>query len=208
MPPTPRSRPWPPTCARPTSGPCASNLPKAVHVFDHFHVIKLFNDKLSAFRRELYRQLDRRPDQRKLLKGTRWLLLKNPENLDPQRNETATLAGRLGPQHAVDASPTTSRRICGKSGSKPNKATARRVLGRLDSPRRGFGHPHACSSSPAPWRSTATASWPIYDYRISTGPLEGINNKIQTMKRQAYGFRDSRVLQTQNPRPSTKQNTL
>ena len=29
-----------------------------------------------------------------------------------------------------------------------------------------------------------------YDYRISTGPLEGINNKIKTMKRQAYGFRD------------------
>ena len=32
------------------------NLPRAVHVFDHFHVIKLFNDKLSAFRRELYHQ--------------------------------------------------------------------------------------------------------------------------------------------------------
>ena len=27
-------------------------------------------------------------------------------------------------------------------------------------------------------------------YRISTGPLEGTNNKIKTMKRQAYGFRD------------------
>ena len=29
-----------------------------------------------------------------------------------------------------------------------------------------------------------------YSYRISTGPLEGTNNKIKTMKRQAYGFRD------------------
>jgi transposase len=29
-----------------------------------------------------------------------------------------------------------------------------------------------------------------YDYPISTGPSEGTNNKIQTMKRQAYGFRD------------------
>jgi len=29
-----------------------------------------------------------------------------------------------------------------------------------------------------------------YDYPISTGPLEGTNNKIKTMKRQAYGFRD------------------
>ena len=29
-----------------------------------------------------------------------------------------------------------------------------------------------------------------FDYPISTGPLEGTNNKIKTMKRQAYGFRD------------------
>ena len=29
-----------------------------------------------------------------------------------------------------------------------------------------------------------------YDYPISTGPLEGTNNKIQLMKRQAYGYRD------------------
>ena len=29
-----------------------------------------------------------------------------------------------------------------------------------------------------------------YEYPISTGPLEGTNNKIKTMKRQAYGFRD------------------
>jgi transposase len=29
-----------------------------------------------------------------------------------------------------------------------------------------------------------------YDHPISTGPLEGSNNKIKTMKRQAYGFRD------------------
>ncbi len=29
-----------------------------------------------------------------------------------------------------------------------------------------------------------------YDHPISTGPLEELNNKIKTMKRQAYGFRD------------------
>jgi transposase len=30
-----------------------------------------------------------------------------------------------------------------------------------------------------------------YEYPISTGPLEGTNHKIKTMKRQAYGFRDN-----------------
>ena len=29
-----------------------------------------------------------------------------------------------------------------------------------------------------------------YDYPISASPLEGMNSKIKTMKRQAYGFRD------------------
>ena len=29
-----------------------------------------------------------------------------------------------------------------------------------------------------------------YNYRISTGPLEGTNNKIKTLQRQSYGFRD------------------
>lgn len=31
-------------------------------------------------------------------------------------------------------------------------------------------------------------SW--YDFPITNGKLEGINNKIKTMKRQAYGYRD------------------
>ena len=29
-----------------------------------------------------------------------------------------------------------------------------------------------------------------FDYPITTGPLEGMHNKIKTLKRQAYGFRD------------------
>ena len=39
---------------------------------------------------------------------------------------------------------------------------------------------------------TGILAW--YDYPISTGPLEGTNNKIKTMKRQAYGFRDMEFL--------------
>ena len=29
-----------------------------------------------------------------------------------------------------------------------------------------------------------------YDHPTSSGPMEGTNNKIKTMKRQAYGYRD------------------
>lgn len=30
----------------------------------------------------------------------------------------------------------------------------------------------------------------LYNARISTGPLEGLNNKIKVLKRRAYGYRD------------------
>ena len=30
---------------------------------------------------------------------------------------------------------------------------------------------------------------------ISTGPLEGVNNKIKTLQRQAYGYRDQEFFQ-------------
>ena len=30
-----------------------------------------------------------------------------------------------------------------------------------------------------------------YEFRISSGPLEGFNNKIKVMKRVAYGYRDN-----------------
>ena len=34
------------------------NIPSAVHVTDHFHVIKLFNDKLTKLRRDLYNEVE------------------------------------------------------------------------------------------------------------------------------------------------------
>jgi len=64
----------------------AEHLPKSAMVFDHFHVIKLFNDQLSTLRRDLYHEA-KDLLQKKILKGTRWLLLKNPENLDSGKDE-------------------------------------------------------------------------------------------------------------------------
>lgn len=51
-------------------------LPKARLLFDHFHVIKLMNEKLTILHRELTGNM-----HQKVLKGIRWLLLKNPANL-------------------------------------------------------------------------------------------------------------------------------
>jgi len=70
------------------------NLPQAVIVFDHFHIIKMFNDKLSELRRQLYHEVTDKL-QKQVIKGTRWLLLKNPQNLRADRNEAKRLQEAL-----------------------------------------------------------------------------------------------------------------
>jgi transposase len=69
------------------------NLPAATIVFDHFHLIKLFNDKLQQFRRWLFNRAS--ATEKNILKGIRWLLLKNPENLVEARNEHRRLQQAL-----------------------------------------------------------------------------------------------------------------
>jgi transposase len=71
-----------------------THLPQAFIVFDRFHVMKLFNDRLSHFRREIYSQMKDK-SCRSVLKGIRWLLLKNSENLDDSKNERERLEEAL-----------------------------------------------------------------------------------------------------------------
>jgi transposase len=49
-------------------------------VFDHFHIVKLMNDTIDKIRRTLYHQ-EKDLNKRKVLKGTRWLLLCNRRNI-------------------------------------------------------------------------------------------------------------------------------
>src|SRR5512144_939807 len=68
----------------------STHPPEATIVFDHFHVMKLFNEKLSDLRRALHREATD-VMQKQVLKGTRWLLLKSAENLDEERDEKSRL---------------------------------------------------------------------------------------------------------------------
>jgi transposase len=164
-----------------------AHLGDAVHVFDHFHVIKLFNEKLSDFRRELHREATERMDK-EVLKGTRWLLLKNPENLDPEKNERERLEEALRMNQPL-ATVYYLKEDLRQIWMQPDKETARAVL--EDWIRRAEA---SCIKLLQQFASTLsmyrTGILAYYDYRISTGPLEGTNNKIRTMQRQAYGFRD------------------
>jgi transposase len=162
------------------------NLKRAVHVFDHFHVIKLYNEKLSAFRRQLFHELT--AQGQKLLKGIRWLLLKNQENLDPKKKERQRLerALRLNePLAIVYYMKEDLRQIW----LQETKFMARFFLEDWLARARVSGI-RMLENFADTLEEHQEGILNYYDYQISTGPLEATNNKIQLMKRKAYGYRD------------------
>lgn len=163
------------------------NLPKAIHVFDRFHVVKLFNEKFSLFRQELQREAEG-PLAQKVLKGTRWLLLKNPENLDDQRDERRRLDKALElnkPLAAVYYMKEDLRQIWDQTNQRAADVFMDDWIARAQSS--GIPMLQKFAVTLAAHRSGILA---YYDCPITTAALEGTNNKIKTMQRQAYGFRD------------------
>lgn len=168
-----------------------THLPKATLVFDRFHVMKLFNDKLSNLRRELHREATDLL-HKQVLKGTRWLLLKRPENLDPGKNEPKRLAEALKLNEPL-ATAYYLKEDLAEVWEQDDERTAQAFL--LDwiaqAETSGIRMLQQFAKT-LRFHATGILAW--YDYPISTGPLEGTNNKIKTMKRQAYGFRDQEFL--------------
>jgi transposase len=164
-----------------------TNLPHAVLVFDHFHILQLFNEKLSDLRRKLHREATEQL-HKDVLKGTRWLLLKNPENLDSTRDESKRLHEALILNQPL-ATAYYLREDLRRVWEQADRVAAQRVLD--DWIRRAessgislliqFGHTLAVHRS---------GILNYYLHRLSTGPLEGTNTKIRVLQRQAYGFRD------------------
>lgn len=163
------------------------HLPEATIVFDKFHVVKLMNDKLSDLRRELYREAADRLDK-DVLKGTRWLLMKNPDHLDDDRNEPARLREALALNQPL-ATAYYLKEDLRQLWSQTGKASARTFLDRWvrRAESSGIRILQQFAKTLQAHRHGLLA-W--YDFRISTGPLEGVNNKIRTLQRTAYGYRD------------------
>ena len=167
------------------------NCPNAVHVFDHFHVVKLMNEKLDEIRRVQY-NMEKDINKRKVLKGTRYLLLSNGADIFDKEYRT-----RL--DNALDMNKPLSQAYYLKEQlreiwTQVNKEEAEKVM--LDWVKQAQE-----SKVPQLMKMAATMmahrtgilAW--YDCHISTGKVEGINNKIKVMKRTAYGFRDERYFE-------------
>jgi transposase len=168
------------------------NLPQATLVFDRFHLVKLLNEHLTELRRELHREATDTL-QKSVLKGIRWLLLKRSENLDDKRTERQRLdeALQLNESLAIayylkeDLSQVWRQRTW-LAGQKFLEDWIRRAEVS------GIRQLQKFANTLRKHRQGILA-W--YDHPISTGPLEGTNNKIKLMQRQAYGYRDLEFFQ-------------
>jgi transposase len=160
------------------------HLPLVPIVFDHYHISALMNNAIEDVRREQQAQIDQEGE--KLIKGSRFLLLKNYENLSCEKqdrlndllraNEPLFTAHTMKEQLRqfwekdthfeaalfLDAWCTDAE----KSGIKALKKVAKTLM----------QHSHGLLN--------------YFFHRITSAQVEGINNKIKTLKRQAYGFRD------------------
>jgi transposase len=164
-----------------------TNLPGTAIVFDHFHVIKLYNEKLSDLRRELQREVTE-VQHKRTLKGTRWLLLKNPENLDERRNERQRLDEALRINKPL-ATAYYMKEDLRQLWTQADKAAATAFLDDwiARAQTSGIRMLQDFAKTLAGHRSGLLA---YYDHRITTAALEGTNTKIRVLQRQAFGFRD------------------
>jgi len=167
------------------------NLSQAALVYDHFHVIKLYNEKLTNLRRELY-NATKEADVKALLKGTRWLLLKNTENLDEKKGERERLEAALQANRPLMIAyylKEELHRIWEQTNRQEGEAVFEKWLEAAES-----SEVKMLSKFAQTLRNHREGILNYYDHRITTGALEGTNTKIRVMQRKAYGFRDEEYL--------------
>lgn len=159
-------------------------LPHTQIVFDFFHLVQGFGRVIDQVRRREYARA--KGQQRDVLKGSRYLLLKNAENLtEEQRPKLA---------HLLEINETLARVYILKDQLKmlyywSDRRRVKRALDDWCDMAGPIDHP-AVQAFIKQLRFFEYGILNHADYPIGTSRLEGINNKIKVLKRKAYGFRD------------------
>ena len=164
------------------------NCPEAVHVFDHFHVVKLMNEKLDDIRRKVY-NMEKDVNKRKVLKGTRFLLLGNGADIFDKQHKTR-LDNALAMNEPLSKAYYLKEQLR-QIWMQPVKSMGEDVLDDWVRQAEQSKIPQLQKMA-VTMRAYKTGILAWYDCHLSTGKVEGINNKIKVMKRNAYGFRDDK----------------
>ncbi len=159
------------------------SLPNVDIVFDRYHIMALMNHALDEIRRSQQRELD--DLGQKTLKGNRFLLLKNYDSLEPGRK--ARLDALLEANRPLFIAHSMKEQL--RLFWEEDVHTAQGFLDvwLKDAMNSGIRQLAKVAKTLAGYR---TGLLNYFKHFITNGIVEGINNKIKTLKRQAYGFRD------------------
>jgi len=159
------------------------NLTEAEITFDKFHVMKMLGDAVDKTRRA---ESKARPE----LKGSRYVWLKNEQNLSAGGKETLAALSTL---HLKTARAYQLRCAFQEVYAQPTLGWAELMLDRWDS--------WAIRSRIEPIKAVAKTirrhrdgilAW--FDSRIANGLIEGINSLVQAAKAKARGYRNRDTL--------------
>ena len=169
------------------------NQPDAVNVVDHFHVIKLFNEKLTQLRRDLQRDAET-AQGKQVLKGIRWLLMLKSDNLANKKESARQRLDKALELNKPLATAYYMKEELRVVWHQDNKEKASNLLTewikKADSS--GIGMLKSFARTLARLRHSILA---YYDFNgLSSAKIEGSNNKIKTIHKVAYGYRDLEFL--------------
>lgn len=160
------------------------HLPNVDVVFDRFHVVALLNGAIEDIRRD--QQARCNAAGLKVLKGMRFLLLSNYERLDLKKQNSLDCLLEVNKPIATAHAMKEQIRLF---WTKPSVNEGLRFLGWwiMDAIETGIDRLQIVART---LLRHAKGLLNYFKHRITNAKTEGINNKIKTMKRQAYGFRD------------------
>lgn len=167
------------------------HFPKAIIVYDHFHVIKLMNEKVNNVRNRVMNKLDE--NEKKELKGQRWNYLKNKEKLQDEAKKILEKCNSLHTEIGITYALKESLRDIYRT-KNTSLHHVRSLFNRWCQIAIQSGIPELDSMGKtiikhldgilAFWKSGG----------LTSASMEGFNNKIGCLTRMAYGYRDEEYL--------------
>lgn len=162
------------------------HLHNASIVFDLFHVVAAFGRLIDKIRNDEFRQAD--PAMKNIMKKSRYLLLKNAQNL--MHDERPRLKAILNNNQRL-ATVYILKDYLKRLWQYTSRAWAIKFLDYWCT----LAFESGIKQLKKFTKTLRKYSYGILNhchYTIHTGKLEGINNKIKVIKRKAYGYHDLR----------------
>ena len=171
----------------------AKKAPQAIHVLDRFHIMQLMGKAIDKVRAQEVKEL-KAAGYEPILKGARWLLLKRPENLTENQ---AVKLDELLQYNLKSIRSLLMKEDFQRFWEYSRPAWAGRFLDQWCT--------RAMRSRIEPMKKMARTlrnkrdlilNWFRAEGKLSSGTVEGFNNKLKLITRKSYGFRTQEAYET------------